>query len=63
VLIAPKEGVHTEGDRSWVTLRRGENTVEQDVVTGLSNKDSVQIISGLKAGDQIVVSTEDSDSE
>jgi RND family efflux transporter MFP subunit len=57
VISVPNDAVHTADDRTYVMLKQGENTVEQDVVTGLGNDDSIEIVSGLKSGDKIVIST------
>lgn len=59
VLTVPMAGVHRDGDRTHVLVRRGENTIEQDVVLGLDNGDDVIILSGLKAGDVIVLTADE----
>jgi membrane fusion protein, macrolide-specific efflux system len=40
-----------------VSLLRGGNTVQQQVVVGVKGDSRTQILSGLKAGDQVVVTT------
>jgi len=58
VLHVPNAAVHTTGGTSSVTVIGTNGTqTEQAVQTGLVGDDSTEIVSGLKAGQQIVVST------
>ncbi len=62
VLRVPAAAVGVEdGDRHFVRLMRGENIIEQEVVTGQRNDGFIEIISGLKAGDRIQVPMEEYD--
>ena len=53
VLTVPMEAVQRDGDRTYVLVQRGENTIEQDVVLGLDNGTDVVVLSGLKTGDVV----------
>ncbi|MEE2718362.1 MAG: efflux RND transporter periplasmic adaptor subunit [Planctomycetota bacterium] len=53
VLTVPMEAVQRDGDRTYVLVQRGENTIEQDVVLGLDNGTDVVVLSGLKNGDVV----------
>ena len=59
VLAVPMTAVHRDGDRTHVLVQRGENTVEQDVVLGLDNDENVIVLSGLKAGDVVVLTADE----
>ena len=60
VIAIPLEAVHQDGDRTYVMVREGENTVERDVTTGHENKESVEVVSGLSVNDVILVSSDES---
>ena len=58
VLHVPNASVHTTGGASFVTVVDAKGAQrEQAVQAGLVGDDSTEIVSGLKAGRQIVVST------
>jgi RND family efflux transporter MFP subunit len=58
VLHVPNAAVHTTGGASFVTVVGSDGTrTEQPVQTGLVGDDSTEIVGGLKAGQEIVVST------
>ncbi len=59
VLTVPMDAVQRDGDRTYVLVRRGENTIEQDIVLGLGNDADVIVLSGLKNGDVIVIDREE----
>jgi HlyD family secretion protein len=70
-LLVPRRAVRTEGGKSYVMIfdpagapvtvvSGGQASVEpankrQDVAIGLSNSESVEVLSGLKAGDEVLV--------
>jgi len=55
-LVAPLTAVTTIGDQPAVYVLRADNTVEQRAVTtGMANDSQVEILSGLKAGEKVVV--------
>ena len=54
-LSVPDTSVMVEGDKSYVYLIDDENTANKiEVKTGLRGDKSIEIISGLSAGDLIV---------
>ncbi len=54
-LIAPQAAVTTQNDQPIVYVVKSDNTVEQrQVTTGLADNDRVEILAGLKAGEQVV---------
>jgi len=55
VLTVPTDAVQRDDDRTYVLVRRGENTIEQDIVIGLGNDADVIVLSGLRNGDVIVI--------
>ncbi|HYF04953.1 MAG TPA: efflux RND transporter periplasmic adaptor subunit, partial [Patescibacteria group bacterium] len=65
VLIVPGSAVKTrsansaEGGGKYVQILNGAEVTQQSVITGLSNDTSVEIVSGLKEGDQVVTQTID----
>ena len=54
-ILAPKEAI-IQGDEPSVYVVKADSTVEQrTVTTGLHDNDRVEILSGLKPGDVVVV--------
>lgn len=57
VLKIPREALIVTGERESVVLARGNGQYQPvDVVTGMYSKGEVEILSGIKQGDEIVVS-------
>ena len=56
-LLVPIQSVHTDGPERWVFLMDPQTNelVKTPVKTGMTTFDSVEIINGLKAGDQIAM--------
>lgn len=55
-VVISKTLVRTDGDRSYVTiLDENDNKVEVDVTVGITNATEAEILTGLKAGDRVVV--------
>ena len=55
-VVISKNLVKTDGDRKYVTiLDENENKKEVDVVVGIENATEAEILSGLSAGDKVVV--------
>lgn len=52
-LLLPKNTILQEDSQSWVFLVKGKKAVKVKVDTGYKNKSHVEILSGLKAGDQV----------
>jgi membrane fusion protein, macrolide-specific efflux system len=56
-LNVPNSAVSGSGSLATVSLLRGGKTVQQQVVVGVKGDSRTQILSGLHAGDQLVVTT------
>ena len=55
-VVISKNLVKTDGDRKYVTiLDENENKKEVDVVVGIENATEAEILTGLSAGDKVVV--------
>jgi RND family efflux transporter MFP subunit len=54
-LLAPKSAVRTDGGQSIVFVVRDERAERRAVTVGAADGDQVEIVSGLNAGDRIVV--------
>lgn len=54
-IVIPKHLVKSDGDRSYVQIFADGEKIEVDVVTGITNATEIEIISGLKEGDQVIV--------
>lgn len=61
VLAVPVDAVYKDGDASYVTVKKGKDTEEVKVETGISNDKFIEIKSGLKEGDTVMVSSSDED--
>lgn len=57
VLTVPSLAVHTDGTTSYVYVQSGSKQVRTNVTVGIASGGEVQIKSGLKSGDQVVVAT------
>ncbi len=57
VLYVPSSAITTVGTRSTVTVLQGKKQVTRQVVTGLVGSSTTQVVSGLKAGEQVVLPT------
>jgi macrolide-specific efflux system membrane fusion protein len=55
VVAIPPRAIRRQGTEQVVDVRRNNTVQEQVVVTGLSDTNNVEIISGLNEGDVIVV--------
>jgi RND family efflux transporter MFP subunit len=54
-LLLPSNAVQPVGRQKIVRLVRNGRVVETEVITGLTDKQQVEIVSGLKEGDLVVV--------
>jgi macrolide-specific efflux system membrane fusion protein len=54
-IAVPSAAVSGRGGASTVTLARGSRRVVQPVVTGVVGDSTTQVLSGLKAGDQVAI--------
>ncbi|ALS24097.1 MULTISPECIES: efflux RND transporter periplasmic adaptor subunit [Paenibacillus] len=59
VLILPIEAVQTQRGKTYVSLQKADGTVEEqhEIQIGIRSETHVEIISGLKEGDQVVMPT------
>ncbi|ECF8135108.1 efflux RND transporter periplasmic adaptor subunit [Salmonella enterica] len=57
VLLVPFQAVHNEGNEQHVqVMTRNQGLVTRKVTTGITNNVDIQILSGLKAGETVVLS-------
>lgn len=61
VIAIPHEAIHHDDERTYVMLRKGENTIERDVTTGHENQSSIEIVSGLSVHDVITIASDESE--
>ncbi|MFF3924477.1 efflux RND transporter periplasmic adaptor subunit [Paenibacillus lactis] len=55
-VVVPKLAVMTEGDISYVMVDKGGGQIErQDIETGMQTLDKIEVLSGLKPGDTVVL--------
>ena len=54
-LVIPKHVIKTDGDRTYVQVLRGDEKVEVDIETGISNSVETEILSGLTEGEKVIV--------
>jgi hypothetical protein len=55
IIAVPPRAIRRKGAAQVVDVRRNDTIVEQVVVTGLSDTNNVEIVSGLEEGDVLVV--------
>jgi RND family efflux transporter MFP subunit len=56
VSLIPKNSVRTENDKNYVFILRQETVERRAIQTGGTDGDRLEVVSGLNAGDRIVVS-------
>lgn len=55
-IVVPKLAVQTEGGVSYVMMDKGDGQIErQEIKIGMITLDKVEVLSGLKAGDSVVL--------
>ena len=60
VISLPLNAVVSKNDETYVFVVQEDNTVKKvNVETGMSNEESIEIISGLQEGDQVVIKGQD----
>lgn len=57
VLTAPRAAIKRQSGREYVVLQRGNNWVEQDVRTGWRSDSTVELLSGVRAGDVVEINS------
>lgn len=55
VMLIPTRAVRTQGNQKLVSVQYQGQTIQTPVVTGLSNDTQIEVVSGLKVGDEVVV--------
>jgi HlyD family secretion protein len=55
VLLIPTRSVRTQGNQRQVSVIYKDQTIQVPVTTGLSNETSIEVTSGLKDGDQVII--------
>jgi hypothetical protein len=55
VLVVPSRAVRRRGSEQVVDVRRDGVVVEQVITTGISDTESVEVLTGLTEGEMIVV--------
>ena len=56
VITIPSEAIHYDGKRQFVLVRDAQGkTIEKDIIVGLNNDKSAEIISGLMTEDVVVI--------
>lgn len=55
VLVVPARAVYRQGRQQFVDVMAGDNVERREVRTGASNDQLVEVVSGLKEGEQVVV--------
>ena len=54
-LLAPREAVRMDGEKPFVYVRRGESIERRDVELGRKSDTHVVVVSGLNAGDEVLL--------
>jgi multidrug resistance efflux pump len=54
-LIAPREAVRLDGEKTFVYVRKGERIERRDVEIGQKSDTHVIVVSGLNAGDEVLL--------
>ena len=54
-VVIPKNLIRNDGDRSYVQLYADGTKQERDVTVGITNATEAEIISGLQAGDEVII--------
>lgn len=57
VLTVPRAAIKRETGRQYVLLQRGSEWVEQDVLTGWRSDSTVELLSGVRAGDVVEINS------
>ncbi len=54
-VVIPKHLVKSDGERSYVQIYADGEKIERDVITGITNATEIEIVSGIQAGEQVIV--------
>ncbi len=58
ILIIPELAINKREGKNFVTIQDGKNLKEVEIVTGISDGESIEVKSGISAGQTIVVSAD-----
>ncbi len=53
-LLVSREAVRSSGNRSYVRMQKGDMVEQIDIRMGIQSEDLVEVLSGLKEGDQVL---------
>ena len=56
VLVIPKQAVIDSGDKKYVYVVKDNKAIQADITTGIEDDARIEVVSGLQAGDMIVLS-------
>ncbi len=56
VFTLPRSAVKDDGTNSYIYLKINNKPVRQNIITGMSLGSRVEIVSGLKSGDEVIIS-------
>ena len=62
-LIIPADAVFQDNDKYCVYIADGEKAIKKNVETGVTDGESIEILSGIKSGDKVIVEGKDFISE
>jgi multidrug efflux pump subunit AcrA (membrane-fusion protein) len=54
-VVIPKTLIRTDGDRKYVQIFENGEKTERDIVTGITNATEAEIVSGLSAGESVII--------
>jgi HlyD family secretion protein len=55
VIVLPLEALHTEGGKDFVYVKSAQGFEKRQVQTGIENATRIEIVSGIKVGDQVAL--------
>jgi len=55
-VVAPREAIRRDGERTFVYVRNGDDFAERDVELGELTATTVAVVSGLSSGDEVLLS-------
>ncbi len=55
-LVIPTSAITERDGKKYVQVKAGKETEEKEITTGISDNTNTEVVSGLSAGDQVVVS-------
>lgn len=55
VLSVSKEAIHKDGSKNYVYLMKGQESIAQEIVIGMTDGSYTEVVSGLAEGDEVMV--------